>query len=644
MKKLQGLNVVVLESRHGKTMGELVAVQGGNPVLAPSMQEIPLENNTQALDFGKNLLSGEIDVMILLTGVGTRALMSVLETKFPREAILEAFGKIPVVPRGPKPIRVLNEWKIPYALTVPEPNTWKDLIETLDQNTAKVSLKGKRVAVQEYGVSNEPLLAALKERGADVRTVPVYRWALPDNIEPLKTAILLIADKKADVVMFTTSVQVDHLFQVAKSLGVEAELRRGFQSTVIASVGPDCSENLRNFGLEPDIEPESPKMGPLVVETAAKARDILAVKKKSPDCATEVRDAILKFASETEQIQDSVFLKACRCEKTPYTPVWLMRQAGRYMKHYRSIREKNGFLDICKNKDLVTEITVTAQETLNADAAIIFADILLLVESLGLGLEFMKGDGPSIKNKIRTPADIEKLPYVNPRESLSYVMNAIRQTRRALKKDVPLIGFAGAPFTLLSYMIEGGPSETFEETRKLMKADLSQWNMLMEKVSRVTAEYLRAQVEAGVQAVQLFDSWVGCLTREEFEKYVLPHLAQVVKAVQGRTPVIYFGTKTESFLDQISRAGADVISVDHRVDIADAWKKIGPAKAIQGNLDPKILCGDWKSVESAVKKILDTVGGRPGHVFNLGHGILPETPEENVISLVKFIQSYSARS
>ncbi len=443
--------------------------------------------------------------------------------------------------------------------------------------------------------------------------------------------------------MFTTSVQVDHLFRVAQEMGVEKELRHALAKTVIASVGPDCSETLRTFGLEPDIEPESPKMGPLVTETAEKAREILLKKKKSVNCGIEVRDAILKIAAEQDQLRDSTFLKACRGEKTTYTPVWLMRQAGRYMKHYRKIREKTAFLDICKNKDLVTEITVTAQETLNADAAIIFADILLVVESFGLGLDFIKGDGPSIKRAVRTPADIERLPYVDPKKSLSYVMEAIRQTRGALKKDVPLIGFAGAPFTLLSYMIEGGPSETFEETKKLMNGDPSHWKALMEKVTRVTLDYLRAQVEAGVQAVQLFDSWVGCLTREEYEKFVLPYSAQVVKGIQGHTPAIYFGTHTAHFLDHISRTGADVIGVDHRVSLSDAWKKIGPSKAIQGNLDPKILCGDLKTMEEAVKKILDSVQGRPGHIFNLGHGILPETPEENAVALVKLVHEYSAR-
>ncbi len=342
-------------------------------------------------------------------------------------------------------------------------------------------------------------------------------------------------------------------------------------------------------------------------------------------------------------LQSSVFMKACRREKTPYTPVWLMRQAGRYMKDYRDIRDKTPFLDICKNKDLVAGITVTAQEKIKADAAIIFSDILLLVESFGLGLEYLKGDGPSIRRPLRAAKDFESLPEVEPEESLSFVFEAIQSTRKALKANIPLIGFAGAPFTLASYMIEGGGSDDFKKTKELMRSNEALWKTLMKKIARATAKYLNAQIEAGAQAIQLFDSWVGNLTSEEYKKYVMPYSAQVFKDLKPDVPAIHFGTGTGKFLELMSEAGGSVIGVDHRIRLDEAWKKIGDSKAIQGNLNPQILCSTPQAIRNEVKSILNFTDGKPGHIFNLGHGVLPETPVENVIALVEIVHELSHR-
>jgi len=339
---------------------------------------------------------------------------------------------------------------------------------------------------------------------------------------------------------------------------------------------------------------------------------------------------------------DSIFLKACRLEATPHTPIWLMRQAGRYMKEYRALRKKTPFLGLCKNKDLVTDVTVLAQETIKADAAIIFSDILLIIEPFGLGLDYLKGDGPSIQRPVRTAKDVVRIPEVEPKESLSFVFQAIRQTRAALKLDIPLIGFAGAPFTLASYMIEGGATKDFEETKKFMRSDHPAWNALLEKISRATVKYLNAQIDAGAGAIQLFDSWVGCLSPEEYKTFVLPFSKKVFEGLNGRVPTIHFGTGTKDFLGLMAQAGGDVISVDHNVSLREAWKKIGPEKAIQGNLDPKVLCGSLEGIKKEVKRILAEAEGRPGHIFNLGHGVLPETPVENVIALVEMVHEMSS--
>ena len=345
----------------------------------------------------------------------------------------------------------------------------------------------------------------------------------------------------------------------------------------------------------------------------------------------------------TTSLQNSVFLKACRREPVPYTPVWLMRQAGRYMKDYRALREKVPFIELCKNKDLAAEITVTAQKTLGVDAAIIFSDILLIVEPMGLSLNYLKGDGPSIRKTIRSAQDVEAIPEIEPQESLGFVLDAIRLARKTLPKDIPLIGFAGAPFTLASYMIEGGPSKDFEQTKRFMYADQGAWKAFMEKIARATAKYLEAQIQAGVQAVQIFDSWVGCLEPSEYEEYVLPYTAQTIRRLGSKVPAIHFGTGTSGFLELMAKAGGDVIGVDHRIPLDEAWKRIGYDRAIQGNLDPLALCSSKENLPSHVETILKYAAGRPGHIFNLGHGVLPETPLENVIELVDLVHELSKK-
>ena len=276
--RLEGLNVVLFEARHAKTIAELVAKQGGSPFSAPAMKEVPLADNPEAFRFVEKLFRGEVDVMILLTGVGTRFLVDVLQTKYPREKILEAYKQTTLIPRGPKPIRVLNEWKIPYALTVPEPNTWREVLKALDEHP--VQLKNKTVVVQEYGVPNPELVQGLEQRGARVLRVPVYRWALPDDLGPLKEAVRRILAGNVDVAVFTTAVQIKHVLEVAEMERKKDALLSAFKKIVVASVGPDCSGSLRSHGVGPDIEPESPKMGPLVLALAEKAASVLERKKK----------------------------------------------------------------------------------------------------------------------------------------------------------------------------------------------------------------------------------------------------------------------------------------------------------------------------------------------------------------------------
>jgi uroporphyrinogen decarboxylase len=345
-----------------------------------------------------------------------------------------------------------------------------------------------------------------------------------------------------------------------------------------------------------------------------------------------------------EALRNSVFMRACRREAVPYTPIWLMRQAGRYMQEYRDVRARMSFLELCKTPSLAAEVTVTAAERLGVDAAIIFADILLITEPMGLQLEFSKGDGPVIHNPVRSATDVNRLCEVDDVAGLSFVFDAIRETRRALRRDLPLIGFAGAPFTLASYIVEGGASKNYVHTKTLMYNDSGAWHAMMSLVARGLVRYLNAQIEAGAQAVQLFDSWVGALSPDDYRQYVLPHTREVIRGVKKGTPVIHFGTGTSALLELMREAGGDVIGLDWRLRLDEGWERIGHDVSVMGNLDPVALFANQDYLRTQAGLILKQAGGRAGHIFNLGHGILPETPVENVIALVDAVHELSQTS
>src|SRR5689334_9792619 len=307
------------------------------------------------------------------------------------------------------------------------------------------------------------------------------------------------------------------------------------------------------------------------------------------------------------------------------------------MEDYRKLRAEHSFLDLCKRPELAAEITVAPVEKLGVDAAILFADILLILEPMGLGLEYTKDDGPVIRAQIRSRTDVEELNDFEPEKELSFVFEAVRKCRAALNGKVPLIGFAGAPFTLASYIVEGGGSRNYLKTKKLIYSDPGAWKALMERLATAVAKYLNAQIAAGAEAVQLFDSWAGCLSPGDYQRYVQPYTRAAIAAITPGTPVIHFSTGTAGMLKLVREAGGDVIGVDWRIQLDDAWNLIGRDVGIQGNLDPAALLAKPKEIRSRVEDILNRAGGRPGHIFNLGHGVLPETPVENAVALVKAV-------
>jgi uroporphyrinogen decarboxylase len=334
------------------------------------------------------------------------------------------------------------------------------------------------------------------------------------------------------------------------------------------------------------------------------------------------------------------FLRACRREPTDVTPVWFMRQAGRYMPEYRKIREKFTLLEICAQPELACEVTLQPMR-FGVDAAILFADILLPLAPMGASFEFLKGEGPVVHEPIRTQAQIDKLRVFDPEEGLGHVLEAIKLIRKELTGKTPLIGFAGAPFTVASYLIEGGKSRDYRTTKQMMWSAPDSWNALMTKVSEVVRLYLRAQVEAGAQAIQLFDSWVGSLAVEDYVTHVKPHVKRILQDVMTLgVPVIHFGTGTSTLLEEQKDAGGTVIGVDWRIPIDKAWARLGDDVAVQGNLDPLLMCAPQEVARARAHAILDSVAGRPGHIFNLGHGIIPEVPVENVQAMVEAVHSW----
>jgi uroporphyrinogen decarboxylase len=601
------------------------------------MREVPLDENLAAVDFAHRLITGQIDVAIFLTGVGVRYLVQQIERHVDRRRFLDALSDIKTVVRGPKPLAALRELGLTPSLQVPEPNTWRELLVTLDAHLPVANLV---VGLQEYGVTNRSLIAGLEARGATVLQVHVYDWALPSDTAPMEANVRRIIDGEADVVMFTSANQVYNLFHLADDLGLSQSLRDGLPHVVVASVGPTTSEALRAHDVAVDIEPPHPKMGPLVQSAAAQSHYILARRKQ---IAIRLSQPTVDREHVPAPWHDSAFLKACRGEPTTFTPVWLMRQAGRYLPEYRAVREKTTFLELCRNPQLASQVMCDAVALLGVDAAIIFSDLLPILEPMGMDLEFSPGDGPLIHNPVRESRDVDRVLELESTAALGFVMETVEQTRADLPARLPLIGFAGAPFTLASYAIEGGASRSYLHTKTLMYRDPSAWQALMGRLARAVTVYTNAQITAGVQAVQLFDSWVGCLGPDDYRRYVLPFMREIIAGISPGVPVISFATGNPQLLPLLAEAGPQVVGVDWRIDLATAWQIVGHDHAVQGNLDPMVLLAQGEEIVRRTQSILDQAAGRAGHIFNLGHGVLPQTPPENARALVDAVHELSAR-
>lgn len=633
----EGLRVAALESRRSDDMHRLIERFNGVPSVCPSMREVPLKESRETVDFAYRLMTGEINIVIFLTGVGFKHVLNVVEKHIDKQRFLDALSDVTTIARGPKPTAAMREHGLQPTHRVPEPNTWRELLDLLDE---KVPLANQVVGLQEYGVTNQALVAGLEARGARVVHVRVYQWDFPEDSEPLKKNLVAMANGERDVLLFTSAHQAVNLMRLAATENLEQPLRAAFEKMIVASIGPTTSDMLQQLEIPIHLEPDHPKMGKLVQAAAEKSKRLLDARRLlvSLKAQTTKESKALHQAS-----YDSPMMRACRRQAADVTPVWLMRQAGRYMKEYRDVRSKMSFLELCKNPSLCAEVMVTAVEKLNVDAAIIFSDLLPILEPMGFDLEFAKGDGPVIHNPLRAAGDVDRVTELADMESLDFVMQTVTMTRRAIRPEIPVIGFSGAPFTLASYMIEGGGSKNYLHTKRLMFGDSGAWHTLMVKLTNSIARYLNAQIAAGAQIVQIFDSWVGCLSPGMYRTFVAPYMQILLDAIVPETPVINFGTGNPLLLPLQRGDARTVVGIDWRVDLNHGWEMAGHDRAVQGNLDPTVLFADTHAIRREVSKILDQSEQRSGHIFNLGHGILPETPVDHAVALVDMVHELSQR-
>jgi uroporphyrinogen decarboxylase len=652
-----GLRVAALESRRADDMRRMIEKFNGQAFVSPSMREVPVDPNREAIDFAYRVITGDIGVVILLTGVGFRQLIRSIERHVDKQHFLDALSDITTVCRGPKPVAAMKEVGLVPSIRVPEPNTWRELLRTID---AEVPMANQVVGLQEYGISNTSLIAGLEARGASVVPLRVYTWDLPQDVDPLIENIRAMAAGQRDLLLLTSAHQIVNMLRVAEQIDQLEPLRAGLRSMVVASIGPTTSEMLYESDLPVDLEPDHPKLGHLVMACATRASEILE-RKRGPSATTpavatppvatppavavnpKVAAAVSETGSDSSSRHpsfDSLFMKACRGEPTPRTPIWLMRQAGRYMAEYREVRSQRTFLQLCKDPQLCSEVMCFAVDKLGVDAAIIFSDLLPILEPLGFQLEFLKGDGPVIHNPIRTPQDVRGVRELDDPDALDFVYQTVTQTRKDLPESMPLIGFSGSPFTLASYAIEGGSSRQYLNTKQLMYGGGGAWDDLMQLLSRAIIAYCNRQIAAGAQCIQLFDSWAGCLSPADYQRYILPHMQTILSGIDPGVPVINFATGNPELLPLLIGDQRTVVGVDWRIDLGAAWNRIGYQRPVQGNMDPTVLLTTPERIHEAADAVLRAADNRPGHIFNLGHGVLQHSPVENVIGLVDYVKSW----
>ena len=588
----------------------------------------PSDNSTNRApiaNFVGELLTGGFDAVLLMTATGTRSLIEKATATTERTRFLNALQDCQLLVSGSSATtRILGQHGLTPALQTDQLPQWRTSLIWLEQ---KLDLSHQKIAVESTS-QDSGLVAGLESRGVLVHTVSPL-----DSAQVIEDAEVL-ANQNVAAIFVSSPVSAVAL---CNTLVASRLTNSALEHHIVVACGSEAADFLTQNGIKVDLvtdtDPESSVKETISNFGALSARkQNLLMNMSGPNAPGDDQNA---------PWYDSPFMKACRGEPTDVTPVWMMRQAGRYMQEYREVRAKVSFLDLCANPQLCSEVMCTAVSRLGVDAAIIFSDLLPMLVPMGCDLEFVKGDGPVIHNPVRSAADIDRIKPLESNDELQFVMDTVTQTRTDLPADMPLIGFSGAPFTLASYMIEGGSSRNYAHAKSFMFSDRGAWNELMQRLSDSIVIYLKGQIEAGAQCVQLFDSWAGCLNVQHYRDYVYPFVKQIIERLPPEVPVINFGTGNPALLPLYADTAASVIGIDWRVRLDEAWETVGHDRAVQGNLDPTILLTDPATIRKHVKDVLDQAGGKPGHIFNLGHGILPMTPVDNAIALVDAVHELS---
>lgn len=633
--KFNNLHFGVVTAAADEHIQKLIEIQNGRVSICVCPNESELARN-QFSQIANQLLTGEMDVAVLVTAAGVNFLVEQASRHVERQRFLDSLTDITTVAGSELSAEAFRAHGIEPTIIIDGPASWRDILIAMDR---QVRISNCNVGLEEsdslYGLSG-----GLEARGGRVIRLPVYPQSKPIQEQATIDFFEQIEAGAFQIVLFTCPANVARFCFLAKDFGRARLTNHLLDNHIVLCVGAETAELLRDRQFSVDFQTRETELPAAIKEIADHMEDISKEK-------AIIRSSLSGPASSGKDVNapwyDSPFMQACRGEPTDVTPIWMMRQAGRYMAEYREVRAKVSFLDLCANPQLCSEVMCTAVQRLGVDAAIIFSDLLPILVPMGMDLEFVKGDGPVIHNPLRTARDIDRVQPLESNDELQFVMDTVTQTRNDLPADMPLIGFAGAPFTLASYMIEGGASRNYALTKKLMYTDQGAWRQLMQHLAESISIYLNGQIEAGAQCLQLFDSWAGCLGFEDYKNFVHPYVKQVIASLPAHVPLINFATGNPALLPLLADTRAGVIGIDWRVRLDDAWQTVGYDRAVQGNLDPTVLLTDRDQIRRQAKFVLDQAAGRAGHIFNLGHGILPQTPVENAIALVDAVHEFSQR-
>ena len=592
--------------------------------------------DTVTADFANRLLTADIDVVIFVTGVGARYLIEHACKTVDRQRFLNCLQDVTTVAGSKSAAEQLRRQGIEPTLEIDSAAMWRDILMTIDR---RLRITNQSVALEESG-DVYGLASGLEARGAQVSRIPIFPNIVPDNPQAAITFFEQIDAHEFQSILFGSPKDAANFCFLASRYGRARLTNHLLDNHIVLAVDPEAAEYLEDRGTVVDFVSREPEIEKAITEIAG---SIEQIKKQKRVIRISMSGPATSSSDPNAPWYNSPFMKACRGEPTDVTPIWMMRQAGRYMSEYMEVRSKVSFLELCANPQLCSEVMCTAVNKLSVDAAIIFSDLLPILVPMGCDLEFVKGDGPVIHNPVRTASDVDRIKPLESNEPLQFVMDTVKQTRNDLPADMPLIGFAGAPFTLASYMIEGGSSRNYANTKQLMYGDPGAWKQIMNVLSDSISLYLNGQVEAGAQCLQLFDSWAGCLSFEDYRQHVHPYVKKIIASLPTNVPVINFATGNPALLPLLADTRAAVIGIDWRVRLDDAWQTVGYEHAVQGNLDPTVLLTNPTVIRKQAKFVLDQAAGRAGHIFNLGHGILPMTPVDNAIALVDIVHELSQK-